>query len=109
MQYKQLMSWLSELFGGGGGIREALQEGAVIIDLRTAYDYDQGHIPRSLNIPADRIRANIDRIRDLRRPVILCCGAGGQCWEAVDYLRSAGLPRVINGGDWQSLLRKMQR
>jgi rhodanese-related sulfurtransferase len=102
------MSWLSELFGDGG-VRQALQEGAVIIDLRTAYDFDQGHIPRSLNIPADRIKANIDRIRDLRKPVILCCGPGGRCWEAVDFLKGAGLPRVVNGGDWKGLLRKVQR
>jgi phage shock protein E len=103
------MSWLSELFGGGGAIREALQQGAVVIDLRTAYEYDQGHIPRSLNIPVDRIKANIDRIRDLRKPVILVSGPSGGAWEAMDVLRSAGLTRVINGGDWQSLLRKIQR
>jgi phage shock protein E len=102
------MSWLSELFGGGG-IGQALQEGAVIIDLRTAYDYDQGHIPHSLNIPADRIKANIGRIRDLRKPVILCCSGGNHCWEAAELLRGAGITRVINGGNWQSLLRKVQR
>jgi phage shock protein E len=104
------MGWLSGLFGGGGnGIQEALQQGAVIIDLRTAYEYDQGHIPRSLNIPADRVRANIDRIRDLQRPVILCSGPSGGTWEAMDALRSAGIATVINGGDWQSLLRKMKK
>lgn len=102
------MSWLSELFSGGG-IGQAVREGAVIIDLRTAYEYDQGHIPHSLNIPADRIKANIGRIRDLRKPVILCCSGGSHCWEAAAYLREAGIPRVINGGDWQSLLRKVQR
>lgn len=103
------MSWFSDLFGGGSGIREALQQGAVIIDLRTAYEYDQGHIPRSLNIPADRIKANIGRIRDLGKPVILCCGPSGGCWEAMDVLRGAGLPRVINGGEWQGLFRKIQK
>jgi phage shock protein E len=103
------MGWLTELFGSGGGIRQALQEGAVIIDLRTAYEYDQGHIPRSLNIPADRIKANIDRIRDLRKPVILCCGNGTHCWEAAEFLRNAGLTNVINGGNWQGLLRKVQK
>jgi phage shock protein E len=103
------MSWLSDLFGGGGDIREALQEGAVIIDLRTAYEYDQGHIPRSVNIPADRIKSNIDRIRDLRKPVILCSGPSGGVWEAMDVLRQAGIARVLNGGDWQGLLKKMRK
>ena len=101
------MSWLSDIFGGGGGVKQALREGAVVIDLRTAYEYDQGHVPHSLNIPVDRIRANIDRIRDLRKPVVLCCATGGHCWEAADILRSAGIPRVINGGAWQSVLRKI--
>jgi len=99
------MSWLSDIFGGGSKIRQALREGAVIIDLRTAYEYDQGHIPRSLNIPIDRIRANIIRIRDLKKPVILCCSNGAHCWEAAEILRNAGITRVQNGGSWQSLLR----
>lgn len=101
------MSWLSDIFGGGGGVRQAVRDGAVIVDLRTAYEYDQGHIPRALNIPIDRLPANIDRIRDLGKPVILCCAGGGHCWEAASILREAGISRVINGGDWQSLWRKL--
>ncbi len=103
------MSWLSDIFGGGGGIKQALQEGAVVIDLRTAYEYDQGHVPRSLNIPIDRIKANLDRIRGLDKPIILVCSSGGHCWEAADILRHAGISRVISGGDWQSVLRKAKR
>jgi len=101
------MSWLSDIFGGGGGIKQALRDGAVVIDLRTAYEFDQGHVPRALNIPIDRIRANIGRIQDLKKPVILCCSNGSHCWEAVNILQEAGIPGVINGGDWQSVLRKM--
>lgn len=102
------MSWLSDIFGGGGDFRQAVRRGAVIVDLRTAYEYDQGHIPKSLNIPLDRLRGNIDRLRDLGKPVILCCAGGGQCWEGASILREAGLSRVINGGSWQSVLRKVQ-
>jgi len=101
------MSWLSDIFGGGSSIRQAIRNGAVVIDLRTAYEYDQGHVPRSLNIPIDRIKANIDRIRGLKKPVILVCATGGHCWEAAEILRNAGISHVINGGDWQSVLRKL--
>lgn len=86
-----------------------MKQGAVVVDLRTAYDYDQGHIPHSLNIPEDRIKGNIDRLRELHSPVILCCGPGGGCWEAMDILHQAGIATVINGGNWQSLLKKMQK
>src|SRR4051812_43276585 len=100
------MSWLSDLFGlGNNSIRQALQEGAVIIDLRTAYEYDQGHIPRSLNIPVDRIKANTERIRGLNKPIILVCATGAHCWEAAAFLRESGISRVHNGGSWQSVLR----
>jgi len=102
------MSWLSNIFGGGSEIRQAVRDGAVIVDLRTAYEYDQGHIPRSLNIPLDRLRSNIPRLQDLGKPVILCCAGGGHCWEGASILREAGLPHVINGGDWQSLWRKLR-
>jgi len=103
------MSWLSEIFGGGAPIRQALREGGVIIDLRTPYEYDQGHIPHAINIPVDRIKANIGRIRSLNKPVILCCGTGSHCWEAATLLREAGITRVHNGGGWQSLWRLAQK
>lgn len=103
------MSWLSDIFGGGGQIRQALQEGGIIIDLRTPYEYDQGHIPHALNIPVDRIRANIGRIRALNKPIILCCGTGDHCYEASTVLREAGITRVFNGGSWQSLLKLTQK
>ncbi|HMH24190.1 MAG TPA: rhodanese-like domain-containing protein [Puia sp.] len=107
------MSILSKIFGGGGwgngAIRQALQDGGVIIDLRTAYEYDQGHIPRSLNIPVDRIRANIGRIRDLNKPVILCCAGGMHCVEAADTLKKAGIGQVHIGGSWENVWRAMRK
>ena len=90
------MSWLSSIFGGGGTIRQMLREGGVVIDLRTAYEFDQGHIPRSLNIPLDRVRANIGRMRALNKPIILCCAGGLHCMEAISILREAGITRLIN-------------
>ncbi len=103
------MSWLSEIFGVGAPIRQALKDEGVIIDLRTPVEFDQGHIPHSLNIPVDRIKANIGRIRTLNKPIILCCGTGAHCWEATNLLREAGITRVHNGGSWQSLWRLAQK
>jgi phage shock protein E len=100
------MSWLSEIFGfGNGKLRQAIREGGVVVDLRKAYDYDQGHVPHSLNIPIDRIKMSITRLRDLDKPIILCCSNGDHCWEAAEILRQGGITRVYNGGSWQSVLR----
>jgi phage shock protein E len=100
------MSWWSALFEmGSGKIRQALQEGAVVIDLRTAPEFDQGHIPGAHNIPVDRLRANLDRIRGLNKPVILCCADGAHCREAMETLKQAGIGRVYTGGSWESVLK----
>jgi phage shock protein E len=100
------MNWLSEIFGlGNGKLRQAIREGGAIVDLRTAYEYDQGHVPHSLNIPIDRIKMSVVRLRDLNKPIILCCANGDHCWEAAEILRQAGITRVYNGGSWQSVLR----
>ena len=52
------MSFLSFLGLGTDKIKEALLKGAVIIDVRTANEFDMGKIPGSVNIPVDRIHIN---------------------------------------------------
>ena len=32
-------------------VKEAMEEGAVIVDVRTPQEYNEGHISNSLNIP----------------------------------------------------------
>jgi len=90
---------------GKNKIKEAIQKGAVIIDVRTPHEYDNGRIPGSINIPVDRISASIERIKSMRKPVIVCCNSGTRSGKAKDILKSAGLQEVYNGGSWESVLR----
>lgn len=89
-------------------IKKALRDGAVIIDVRPAYAFDQhGRVPRSINIPVDRIPINVERIRDMKKPVIICCAYGSDCGRAVRLLKASGINEVYNGGSWQSLIKKV--
>ena len=100
---------LLDIFGfGGNKIKDALRRGAVIIDVRTAHEFDQGKIKGSINIPVDRIDINLERIRQMKKPVITCCSSGTRSADAAHYLRSRGISEVHNGGSWQSVLRKIQ-
>lgn len=94
---------------GKSNIKEALKKGAVIIDVRTPHEYDSGKIPGSINIPVDRISASIERIRSMRKPVVLCCSSGARSSQAKDILRSAGLQEVYNGGSWESVLKTINK
>jgi len=99
-----ILSWLGF---GNNSIKQAIEAGAVIIDVRTPYEFDQGKIPGSINIPVDRISTQIDRIQKMNKPVILCCASGMRAGIAKSTLKRAGIKVVYNGGGWQSLLRKL--
>lgn len=99
------MSFLS-LFGPGNRkIREALRQGGTIIDIRPAGSYDQGKIRRSYNIPVDRIDINLERIRGMRKPIIVCSNSAPECDEVVSMLKRNGIEQAISGGNWTTLLR----
>jgi len=86
-------------------VKEAIKKGAVIIDVRTAHEYDNGKVPGSINIPVDRISTNVERIRSMKKPVIVVCESGSRSSTAKNILKSAGVEEVYNGGSWESVLK----
>lgn len=101
------MGIFSFLGFGGSTIKDALRRGAVIVDVRTPHEYDQGKIPGSINIPVDRVNANTERIKHFNKPVIFCCASGMRSSQAVRTMKNNGLQEVYNGGNWMSLLKKI--
>jgi rhodanese-related sulfurtransferase len=102
------MGLFSFLGGSSGKIKNALRKGAIIIDVRTAAEYDNGHIPDAFHIPADRIKTNAARLKESRLPVVVCCSSGERSQTAVEILKNKGLKEVYNGGNWEHLLRLMK-
>ena len=103
------MGFLSFL-GFGNKITDVIHNGAVIIDVRPAYAFDQhGRVPGSINIPVDRIPINIERIKSMKRPVVICCAYGNDCTNAVRILKESGVKEVYHGGSWESVLRKVRQ
>ncbi len=87
-------------------IAEFLDQGAIIIDVRTPQEFQMGHIKQSKNIPLDKIQGSIKKIEKTGKPVITVCRSGARSAQAAAILRSKGI-EVMNGGAWnylQSLL-----
>lgn len=80
-----------------------LQEGAVIVDVRSSGEYSQGSSPGSINIPLDALKTRSGEL-DRNRPVILCCASGTRSGMAAGILKSQGFTRVLNAGPWQNTL-----
>jgi phage shock protein E len=93
----------------GNKIKGALRNGAVVIDVRTAYEFDQGRVPGAVNIPVDRIMISIPRIKGMNRPIIICGEYSEHSSKATRILKDAGLKEVYNGGNWQSVLKIYNR
>lgn len=87
-------------------INDFTSRGAVIIDVRTKGEYNQGAIPGSKNIPLQIINSQIAAIKKLNKPVITCCASGMRSGNAASILNSNGI-ETINGGGWASLRTKL--
>ena len=96
---------LLSMLGLGGkseSVKEFMDKGAIIIDVRTTGEFQGGHIKGSKNIPLNMISSKINDIKKLNKPVIACCASGMRSSQATSILKSNGID-VMNGGGWSSL------
>ena len=73
-------------------------QGAVLLDVRTKEEYNDGHIEGSINIPLQNIYSVQTAITDLDKPVFVHCLSGGRSAQATSILKSMGYKNVENIG-----------
>ncbi len=83
-------------------IKEYLDKGAVVLDVRTKTEWDQGHSNGAKHIVLNLIPLQIDEIKSWNKPVIAVCLSGGRSGQAVQFLKNNGID-AINGGPWQNV------
>jgi phage shock protein E len=94
-----MLSFFKSIFGNKSKeIENWLQEGALVLDVRTAGEYKSGHVKGSVNIPLDKLNASMGKLKK-EQPVITCCASGMRSANAQRILNSAGF-KVMNGGSW---------
>ena len=104
-----MIETLKKIFGLGPKVNyaELLEQGAVIVDVRTKAEFVGGHIKGSKNIPLNSLGHNIKKIGDKNKPVITCCASGMRSASAKNVLQTAGFAKVHNCGGWRSLQNKV--
>jgi phage shock protein E len=87
------------------GALEALEQRALIVDVRTSEEYEQGHYPGAINIPHEQILAGM-RSRELGPddPIVLYCRSGNRSGKAQATLSAAGYSVTHNAGGLSALL-----
>lgn len=96
---------LLDLFGIGKRrkmIEEVLANGAIVVDVRTKGEYNQGHVAGSVNVSLDVIAAKAKKLKKMNKPIVLCCASGMRSASAANILRKQGI-ECYNAGRWTRL------
>ena len=101
-----MFSFFKKLFGPGTDYKLLVQNGAVIIDVRSPQEFDNGHIKGSKNIPVNIIQRELNTIKKMGKPIITVCQSGARSGMAKGILKGAGI-EVYNGGSWFGLRSKI--
>lgn len=68
---------------------------AVIIDVRTQAEYQEGHIPGVANIPLDQLESRMNEIPKDQK-VLIICRSGKRSGQGTNLLRGKGFDNVFN-------------
>lgn len=72
------------------------EQGLPIIDVRTAREFGEGHIPGAVNIPVDDLR---ERMTEVPTPCVVYCQVGQRGHTATTLLREKGIDAAnLDGG-----------
>jgi len=83
-------------------IKEYLEKGAVILDVRTQEEWNEGHVEGAKHIVLNEIPTEVEQVKSWNKPVIAVCRSGARSGQATQFLTQNGID-VINGGPWQNV------
>jgi rhodanese-related sulfurtransferase len=94
----------------GGGSKAVLpiqavqlfnRQDAVPLDIRSAVDFEEGHIVNARNIPMAELKTGLNGLKKLKdKPVVVYCATGATTAAALRELSAAGFEQVysLKGG-----------
>jgi|SRR5690606_10849016 len=87
-------------------VQELLDKGAIILDVRTQKEWDEGHIENAKHIPLDDLRNHVEELKQIDKPIITCCASGVRSAKAAEFLSLNNIV-ATNGGGWLGLKNKL--
>ncbi len=88
---------------GGSDLNQGLTKcrntpDALLVDVREADEYAEGHIPGSKNVPLSALHTISTLTADQTRPLFVYCYSGARSAQAVARLKQMGFQNVTNIG-----------
>ena len=80
------------------------ESGYIILDVRTAQEYSEKHIPGAINIPNETIGTeDIPELPDKEQLILVYCRSGNRSKQAAEKLVKLGYTNIVEFGgikDW---------
>ncbi len=83
---------------------QLIEQGALVVDVRTPQEYAQGHIDNAVNFPLSKLDKHFQGINK-DQMIVLYCRSGNRSGQAYQYLQSLGFTNLHNAGGLSELQR----
>jgi rhodanese-related sulfurtransferase len=96
-----MFEMIKKLFGQSDNtpLKEAIENGAFLVDVRTPAEFSEGSVRGAVNIPLDKIANQLSRFAG-KTNIVVFCRSGMRSSQAKGVLEQNGVENVINGGSW---------
>ncbi|MCX7787995.1 MAG: rhodanese-like domain-containing protein [Spirochaetes bacterium] len=89
----------------GTTLKEKIQAGALVVDVRTEDEFLDGAYPGAINIPVGEILSRMNELGPKDRPIVLYCATGSRSALAAKLLKVSGFKDVTNAGGLEDMPR----
>jgi rhodanese-related sulfurtransferase len=71
-----------------------------LLDVRSPQEFQESHIKNSINIPLNQIPDNIEKIRQISKPILIICKLGPRAHKAQEFLAQNNImnTKILEGG-----------
>jgi rhodanese-related sulfurtransferase len=83
-------------------LKEAVKNGAFLVDVRTPAEFSAGSAKGAVNIPLDQVVNQLSRFKG-KKSIVVFCRSGNRSGQAKSILEQNGFQNIINGGTWQNV------
>lgn len=99
-----IVDFIKKIFGSEDSekLKEAIKNGATLIDVRSKGEFASGSIKNAVNIPLNEIQNQKSNLKN-QENIVVFCRSGMRSKQAQSILKQAGFENVFNGGSLQNM------
>ncbi|MBK9449430.1 MAG: rhodanese-like domain-containing protein [Bacteroidetes bacterium] len=99
---------MMSLTNNTSGVLDMIRGGAMLVDVRSAEEFQTGSAPGAVNIPLNEIPANLAKFEG-KDAIVVFCRSGNRSGQAQLFLKQNGIANVVNGGTWMDVAQLVQQ